>query len=180
MSNDSKTLLGGEYKVPDNDARTDFGVPALPENIDVADARVAVLATRWCVSVVDALVEGALETLAEHGVARERTKFARVPGAFELPHAADSMISTGRYDGLVVLGVVLRGETPHFDFVAGECARGIQEVSIRRHMPVGFGVLTVDTIEQAQARSQPGRNNKGREATEAMLDMIRFDRALRV
>ena len=178
MSNDK--LLGGEYKVPDPNARTDFGVPALSQDIDVSDARVAVLATRWSVSIVDALVEGALETLHEQGIGPQRIKFARVPGAFELPHAADSMIRTGRYDGLVVLGVVLRGETPHFDFVAGECARGIQDVSIRRHMPVGFGVLTVDTVAQAKARSQPGRDNKGREATEAMLDMIRFDRALRV
>jgi 6,7-dimethyl-8-ribityllumazine synthase len=93
----------------------------------------------------------------------------RVPGCFELPLAAQRLIESGRYDAIVALGVVVRGETPHFDFVAGECSRGIMDVGLSTGIPIGFGVLTTDTLAQAQERADPARGDKGFDATIAAL-----------
>ena len=178
MSNSSTLSNDALVKAPNFEARTDFGVPTVEPVRDISDARVGILATRWSSHIVDKLIEGALETLAEHGISTQNIRFGRIPGCFELPHAADRFIATGRFEALITLGVVVRGGTPHFEFVAGECARGIQEVSIRRGLPIGFGVLTTDNEQQALDRCTP-HNNKGREAAEAVLEMIRFNRALR-
>ena len=135
-------------------------------------ARVAILSTRWNPGIIEPLVAGALEVLHAHQIDDQRIDHIRVPGAFELPLAADRAAATARYDGLVVLGAVIRGDTPHFDFVAGECAAGLREVSVRRGIPLGFGVLTTDNLAQAQARSDLAGDNKGRESALAMLEMI--------
>ena len=101
----------------------------------------------------------------------------RVPGCYELPLALEAAARAERHHGVVALGVVIRGDTPHFDFVAGECARGLREVSVARRLPLGFGVLTVNTPEQAWERAEPGEANKGYEAAVAMLEMLRLTRA---
>ena len=110
------------------------------------------------------------------GVAPESIVEHRVPGAFELPLAASLIAESDDYDGIVVLGAVIRGDTPHFEFVAGECARGLMNVQIEEQLPVGFGVLTVNSAEQAQERCQPGPDNKGYEAAAAVLEMVRLAR----
>ena len=141
--------------------------------------RYALVVGRFNSFVVESLVEGAVDSLKRHGVKESDITIIRVPGAFEIPLMVKKVADLKQYDAIVTLGAVIRGETPHFDFVAGECARGVQDIAIKRELPIGFGVLTVDTIEQAQARATPD-NNKGREAADAMLDMMRFDRAMRL
>jgi 6,7-dimethyl-8-ribityllumazine synthase len=103
----------------------------------------------------------------------------RVPGAFELPLAADRLAESDDYDGVIVLGAVIRGETPHFDYIAGECARGLAATALEYSVPVGFGVITADTAEQADARAQPDEDhNKGAEAASAVLEMVNLLRML--
>jgi 6,7-dimethyl-8-ribityllumazine synthase len=122
--------------------------------------------------VTDALLAGALEGLAKHGVADDAIDVVIVPGAFELPLCAQRLAATGRYDGLICLGAVVRGETPHFDYVAGEAARGLNEVARRYDLPVSFGVLTTDDMAQALARAGGGHGNKGYDAAVTTLEMI--------
>lgn len=150
--------------------QTVAGAP-VDENFDRDDYRVAIVAGRWHVAIVDALVEGALETLNTHGVKDDQIDFVQGPGAFEFPLIVDALLQDTAYNAVIVLGVVIKGETPHFDFVAGECASGISRVSLDREVPIGFGLLTVNTVEQAFARSQPGESNKGREAVLAALEV---------
>lgn len=102
----------------------------------------------------------------------------RVPGAYEVPLACLKLLKEGDYDGVVTLGAVIRGDTPHFDFVAGECSRGLMQVQLKTRKPVGFGVLTVNTVAQAVERAGAGPANKGYEAAAAMLEMIRLGRQL--
>ncbi|MDE2149192.1 MAG: 6,7-dimethyl-8-ribityllumazine synthase [Gammaproteobacteria bacterium] len=154
-------------------------MPPKPQRGEFVDARVAILATRWNVDIVDALVDGARRGLRAWGVIDTNIELLRVPGAFELPLAAAVLARRKPCcDGIVALGVVIRGETPHFDFVAGECARGLREVSVRRRLPLGFGVLTVDDPQQARRRAGPRRANKGYEAATAMLEMLRLLRSV--
>ena len=140
--------------------------------------RIGVALARFNQSVTDQLLAGALDALVKHGVADDAIDVAVVPGAFELPLCAQRLAATGRYDALVCLGAVVRGETPHFDFVAGEAARGIAEVARRHDLPIAFGVLTTDTIEQALARTGGDRGNKGYEAAVTALEMVRVLRVV--
>ena len=140
--------------------------------------RIGIALARFNQAVTDNLLAGALSALVEHGVADDAIDVATVPGAFELPLCAQRLASTGRYDALICLGAVVRGETPHFDFVAGEAARGIGEVSRRLDLPVAFGLLTTDTIEQALARAGGERGNKGAEAALTALEMVQVLRAV--
>ena len=118
-------------------------------------------------------MEGALDALKRAGINEENIVTAWVPGAFELPLAAEKMASSGRLDAVIALGAVIRGGTPHFDYVAGECARGIRETSQRHGIPVAFGVLTTDTIEQALERAGTGEGNKGFDAATAAIETSR-------
>ena len=156
--------------------KTGYAAPAAPARGEFANVRVALVATRWNTAIVDALLEGARTGLGDWGVAARRVDEYRVPGAFEVPLALEQLARTRRSDGVVALGAVIRGDTPHFDFVAGECARGLQDVALRHALPVGFGVLTVNTAAQAAARAKRGKDNKGYEAASAMLEMVRFKR----
>ena len=131
--------------------------------------RVAVLVSRYNELVTSRLLEGARAALRDAGVADEAVDGVWVPGAFELPAAAAAAAGTGRYACLVALGAVIRGDTPHFDFVAGEATRGLGDVAVRHALPVGFGVLTVDTMQQATDRAGGAAGNKGYEAAEAAL-----------
>ena len=140
--------------------------------------RIGIALARFNQSVTDRLLAGALEALAHHGVVEDAVDVVTVPGAFELPLCAQRLALTGRYDAVVCLGAVVRGETPHFDYVAAEAARGIGEVARRQDVPVAFGVLTTDTVEQALARAGGERGNKGYEAAVTALEMVRLLRAV--
>jgi 6,7-dimethyl-8-ribityllumazine synthase len=156
--------------------KTGYAAPGRPAKREFAHVRIAIATTRWNAEVVEALLKGARACLKDWGVAGDRIHEFRVPGAFELPLGLEHLARTRRYDGIVALGAVIRGDTPHFEYVAGECARGVHEVSRRHVLPLGFGVLTVDTPAQAAARAKPGKSNKGYEAAAAMLEMVRFKR----
>ena len=134
-----------------------------------ASGRVAILVSRYNELVTNRLLEGALGCCSEAGVGRESIDVVWVPGAFELPVAAACAAESQIYHCLVALGAVIRGETPHFEYVAAETARGLGEVSIRYRVPVGFGVLTVDTLQQAIDRAGGSAGNKGHEAADAAL-----------
>ena len=140
--------------------------------------RIGIALARFNQAVTDRLLAGALEALVHHGVADDAIDVVLVPGAFELPLCAERMAATGRYDALVCLGAVVRGETPHFEYVAGEAARGIADVARRHDVPVAFGVLTTDTIEQALARAGGERGNKGYEAAVTALEMVHLLRVV--
>jgi 6,7-dimethyl-8-ribityllumazine synthase len=136
-----------------------------------ADHSIAVIAARFNDFIVSQLIDGASAAYAKHGGHNERLQIVRVPGAFELPAAAHKLAGSGRYSAIVALGCVIRGDTPHFDFVAGECARGIMRAGLDTGVPVIFGVLTTNDIEQAQQRADVKGMNKGGEAMEAALEM---------
>jgi 6,7-dimethyl-8-ribityllumazine synthase len=134
-----------------------------------AVGRVAILASRYNELITSRLLEGALACCSEAGVPREDVDVVWVPGAFELPVAAAAAAGTKRYACLVALGAVIRGETPHFEYVAGEAARGLNAVAVAHALPVGFGLLTVDTMQQAVDRAGGSAGNKGHEAAAAAL-----------
>ena len=136
-----------------------------------AGRRVAVVASRFNENVTRALVEGALDALVRHGTAFDDIDVFWVPGAWELPPAVRQAMRTEQYDAVVALGAVIRGDTPHFDYVAGEASRGLAEASRDSEIPVGFGLLTCDTMDQAVARSGGEHGNKGWDAAVAALEM---------
>lgn len=134
--------------------------------------RVAVVSAGFYAELAAWLEDGALRALADCGVAADACDVHRVPGCFELPLAARRLIDSGRYDAIVALGVVIRGETPHFEYVAGECSRGIMDVALATRVPIGFGVLTTETLGQAQERADPARGDKGYAAAIAALAVL--------
>lgn len=140
--------------------------------LNVRDARICIVAARFNDRIVEDLVRGALDALRRHGVAEAAVDVVRVPGAFELPLAAKRVARTRQYDAIVALGVVIRGATPHFDYVCGECAAGLNRVSLEFDIPVGFGVLTCDTVDQAIERSGVKHGNKGADAAMAAIEMV--------
>lgn len=141
-------------------------------------ARFAIVASRFNAPVTSALLEGAAATLAEHGVPEDHVIVVKVPGAFEIPLTAKRLAASGRFEAIIALGAVVRGATPHFEYVAGECARGVARVAIEENVPVIFGVLTTDTDEQARARAGGSEGNKGSEAAIAGLEMVTVLRRL--
>ena len=151
-----------------------------PSEYDVAGARIGIVAARFNDAVVSLLLEAALDTLARHGLNRDNVPVVRVPGAFELPIAARWVARREGVDCVVALGAVIRGDTPHFDYVCAEAARGIQAASIDTDVPVVFGVLTCDDQAQADARAGGEHGNKGREAALAALEMVSLRRRLGV
>ena len=142
------------------------------------DARFAIVASRFNSFIVDSLIAGAIDTLRRHGVKDSSIDLVRVPGAFEMPLAAQRLAASSRYAGIIALGAVIRGSTPHFDYIAGECTKGLATVSLQHSIPVGFGVLTTDTIEQAVERAGTKAGNKGVDATLSVLEMVSLLRRL--
>ena len=136
------------------------------------DARIAIAAARFNQEIVDELLSGCLKRLEDNGVSGDRVSVQRVPGAFELPLAAKLLAGTGRYAAIICLGAVVRGETPHFDYVAGECARGIADVALSEKLPVIFGVLTTENEQQAWDRCGGKNGHAGERAADAALEMI--------
>ncbi len=152
-----------------------------PIAVDVelpADTRVAVVAARFNAEIVDELLRGCVERLNERGLADAAVAVHRVPGAFELPVAAKLLAETKRYGAIVCLGCVVRGDTPHFDYVAGEAARGIQQVAIATGVPVIFGVLTTNTEQQANDRAGGVHSHAGVNAADAAVEMIALTAAI--
>lgn len=143
-----------------------------------AGLRIAMVATRWNDFIVERLIAGAKDAALRHGVDPERLDLAYAPGAFEVPFVARKMAETRRYDAVVALGCVIRGATPHFDYVAGEAARGVAAAARETGVPIAFGVLTVDTIEQAIERAGTKAGNKGSEAMLAAIETANLTRAI--
>lgn len=142
-------------------------------NIRATGKKFAVVVSRFNSFVVESLLEGALDTLERHGeVSEQDITVVRVPGAYELPLVAKKLAASKKYDAIIALGAVIRGGTPHFDFVAGECNKGLAQVSLEYAIPVSFGVITTDSIEQAIERSGTKAGNKGSEAALGALEMV--------
>jgi 6,7-dimethyl-8-ribityllumazine synthase len=142
------------------------------------DLRFAIVAARFNDYIVESLVRGALEALERHGAGEKQVEIVRVPGAFEMPVVVRKLVTSRRYDAIIALGAVIRGATPHFDYVAGQCARGIASIALESGMPIAFGVLTTDTIEQAIDRAGGKAGNKGAEAALTAIEMANLLRRL--
>ena len=138
----------------------------------VRDERFCIVAARFNESIVDNLIRGALDALKRHGATESQVPVIRVPGAYELPLAVQRAAKTRQYDGIVAVAAVIRGATPHFDYVCNECAGGLSRISLDMEIPVGFGLLTCDTVEQAIERSGTKAGNKGADAARATIEMV--------
>ncbi len=140
--------------------------------------RFGLVISRWNAFITERLLEGALDTLKRHGADPDIVEVARVPGTFEVPLVAQRMAASGRYDAVICLGCLIRGSTPHFDYIASECSKGIAHAMLQTGVPVTFGVLTCDTIEQAIERAGTKAGNKGAEAAGAAIEMASLLRSL--
>lgn len=140
--------------------------------------RLAIVTTRWNHFITDRLVEGALDTIERHGGDASATTLVKVPGAFEIPLAVSKLAKSGKYDAIIAIGAVIRGSTPHFDYVAGEATKGISQVSVATGVPIAFGVITADTIEQAIERAGTKMGNKGAEAALVAIEMANLGKVL--
>lgn len=140
--------------------------------------RFGIVVSRFNEMITTKLLDGALSGLKRHGAAAEHLDVVWVPGAFEIPFAADQLAASGKYDAVITLGAVIRGATPHFDYVAGEVASGVARLSVTHRLPVIFGVLTVDTIEQAMERAGTKAGNKGYEAAASAVEMANLHKRL--
>ena len=154
------------------------GIAIKEGELVIRDARIALLVSRFNGFVVESLLAGALDALKRHGADERDLQIVRLPGAFEMPVAAQRLAASKRFDALIALGAVIRGGTPHFEYVAGECTKGLAAVSLKYDIPVAFGVLTVDTIEQAIERAGTKAGNKGAEAALSAIEMISLLRTL--
>ncbi|MCH7510479.1 MAG: 6,7-dimethyl-8-ribityllumazine synthase [Proteobacteria bacterium] len=147
-------------------------------DLNASDLRVAIVAARFNELVVESLIKGALDTLRSHGASDRNITLVRVPGAIEMGLALEKTAAGRQYDAIVALAAVIRGATPHFDYVAGECVQAVGQVSTRHGVPIGFGILTVDTIEQALERAGTKAGNKGSDAALAAIEMASLLRKL--
>jgi 6,7-dimethyl-8-ribityllumazine synthase len=143
-----------------------------PLEIPQRACNIAIIASEFNHFIVQQLVDGAVDALNRNGIPEQNITLVWVPGAFELPLAAEVFASDGRHDAVIALGAVIRGGTPHFDYVAGECSRGIAQVGLKHKLPVIFGVLTTDNVDQALERAGSGAGNKGFDTAVAALQMV--------
>lgn len=136
------------------------------------NSKFGLVVARFNSFITENLLEGAIDALKRHGADEADLEIVRVPGAYELPLVVQAMADSGKYDAIIALGAVIRGGTPHFDYVAGECVKGLSQVMMQKSIPVAFGVLTVDTIEQAIERAGTKAGNKGAEAALSVVEMV--------
>ncbi|WP_456376529.1 6,7-dimethyl-8-ribityllumazine synthase [Thiolapillus sp.] len=155
-----------------------MSIKTIEGNLIAKGGRFCLVVARWNSFVVDSLEAGAVDTLKRHGASEEDISIVRVPGAFEMPVALDKLAASGNYDAIIALGAVIRGGTPHFEYVAGEAVKGMSQVSLNHGVPVAFGLLTVDTIEQAIERAGTKAGNKGGEAAASAIEMVSLLRQL--
>jgi 6,7-dimethyl-8-ribityllumazine synthase len=146
--------------------------------LSARDLRVTIVAARFNEFIVESLIKGAIHCLRQHGASESAIELIRVPGAYEMPLAVDKVAASRRADGIIAIGAVIRGATPHFDYVSGECMRGVAASARQHGVPIGMGVLTTDTIEQAIERAGTKAGNKGEEAALAMIEMVNLLRQL--
>ncbi len=156
--------------------RSDSSHPTNPNNLTAKGFRFAIVASRWHDEIVSRLIESARAALAESSANEADVEVFRVPGAFEIPLCALKAAQSAQFDGVICLGVIIRGDTPHFEYVANAATQGIVESSLRTGVPLLFGVITADNIEQANARSQTNHDNKGYEAAMAAVEVVNFYR----
>ena len=152
--------------------------PIIEGQLDAKGYKIALVASRWNEVVTSRLVAGAIDALVRHGAAEANVELVRVPGSFELPQAAGKIAASGRYDAVVGLGCLIRGETPHFDLLASVAAKGLAQAAVTSGVPVIFGVLTCDTMEQAIDRAGGKAGNKGWDAALAAIEMVSLYRRL--
>ena len=147
-------------------------------DLTIQGAQFCIIVSRFNSFVVESLLSGAVDALKRHGAEENDINIVRVPGAFEMPLAAQRIAAKKQFDAIIALGAVIRGGTPHFEYVAGECTKGLASVSAQYDVPIAFGVLTVDTIEQAIERSGTKAGNKGVEAAMSAIEMVNLLRAI--
>ena len=155
------------------------GIDNSPKQLSGNDGGYVIVVTRWNTAIVDGLLGGAMQALRNVGITDNQIRVVTVPGAFEIPLACTAAAARDDCDAVIALGAVIRGGTPHFEYVAGECTRGIGEVALNSGKPVAFGVLTVHTLAQAEERSAENDENKGAEAALSAVEMVNLIRALR-
>jgi len=149
-----------------------MSIKVIEGDFSSVSGKYVLLVSRWNSFVVEHLKEGAIDTLRRHGISDDNIEIVYAPGAFEFPVVAQKLAQSKQYSAVIALGAVIRGGTPHFDYVAGECTKGLAQVSLSTGIPVTFGVLTVDSIEQAIERSGTKAGNKGAEAASTALEMV--------
>ncbi len=147
-------------------------------DLNIRDTRFAIVVARFNSFITESLLEGALDALRRHGAKESDLHVVRVPGAFDMPLVVQQLAKGGNYDAIVALGAVIRGGTPHFDFVASECTKGLAQASMQYGLPVAFGVLTTDTIEQSIERAGTKAGNKGAEAALSAIEMVNLMRII--
>lgn len=150
-----------------------YHIKTIEGMMDAKGLKIAILATRFNDFIVSPLIGGAVDYLLRHGADRDDLTIVRIPGAFEMPIVAQKLAASKKYDGIIALGAVIRGATPHFDFVASEATKGLAHISLESGVPVGFGLLTTDNIEQAIERAGSKAGNKGAESAAALLETLR-------
>jgi len=154
-------------------------IKTIEGNYALGSSSYGIVVSKFNSFIVERLLEGALEAFRKHGVQDRDISIVKVPGAYELPLTAKVMAESGKYDAIIALGAVIRGGTPHFEYVAGECVKGLGQVALTAGLPLAFGVLTVDTIEQAIERAGTKAGNKGEEAALTAMEMLSLVRQLR-
>ncbi|MCU7960054.1 MAG: 6,7-dimethyl-8-ribityllumazine synthase [gamma proteobacterium symbiont of Bathyaustriella thionipta] len=155
-----------------------MAIKTVEGNLTIHNTRFCLLVARFNSFVVESLLQGAIDALKRHGAQDEDITIVRVPGAFEMPLALEKIAAAGNYDAIVALGAVIRGGTPHFEYVAGECVKGMAQVTLKHSLPIAFGVLTVDSIEQAIERAGTKAGNKGAEAAMSAVEMVNLLRQI--
>lgn len=153
-------------------------IRTLEGDFSPTNASYVLVVARFNSFIVDSLQAGAIDALVRHGVAEKNITVVKVPGAYELPLVASRLAASKKYDAIIALGAVIRGSTPHFDYVAGECAKGLGQVGMQQNLPVVFGVLTVDSIEQAIERAGTKAGNKGSDAAMTAIELVSLLRKL--
>ena len=155
-----------------------MSIKTIEGGLNVSKARFCVVVTRWNSFIVDSLESGAIDTLKRQGAHDGDITIVRLPGAFEMPLVLDKIAAKGDHDAIIALGAVIRGGTPHFEYVAGECVKGMAHVTLKHGVPIAFGVLTVDSIEQAIERAGTKAGNKGGEAAATAIEMVNLLREI--
>jgi len=150
---------------------TDYDITELEGELDASGLTVGIVVSRFNDLITGKLLDGALDTLTRHGASEDDIDVARVPGSFEIPLVAQQMADSGDYDAVIALGAVIRGETPHFEYVSNEATKGVAKATMDTDIPISFGVLTTDTTEQAINRAGVKQGNKGSEAAESAIEM---------
>ena len=153
-------------------------ITSLEGELNARDLRVTIVASRFNEFIVESLIKGAVRCLVQHGASQSAVELIRGPGAYEMPLAVDKVAASRRADGIIALGAVIRGSTPHFDYVSGECMRGVAAAGREHGIPIGMGILTTDTIEQAIERAGTKAGNKGEESALAVIEMVNLLRQL--